>query len=48
MNISIKIDDYINGLFGLTDAENVYIQNFAYRYRVGGGAESKDESEEGN
>lgn len=43
-----QIDDYINGLFGLTDAENVYIQNFAYRYRVGGGAESKDESEEGN
>lgn len=43
-----QIDDYINGLFGLTDAENVYIQNFAYRYRVGGGAESKDESEESN
>lgn len=43
-----QIDDYINGLFGLTDAENVYIKNFAYRYRIGGGAESKDESEEGN
>lgn len=43
-----QIDDYINGLFGLTDAENVYIKNFAYRYRIGGGAECNDESEKGN
>jgi type I restriction-modification system DNA methylase subunit len=43
-----QIDDYINKLFGLTDEENEYIQNFAYRYRVGGGAEGKDASEEGN
>ena len=33
------IDDYINGLFGLNDAENLYIKNFAYRYRVSGGIE---------
>ncbi|MCM1330102.1 MAG: SAM-dependent methyltransferase [Ruminococcus sp.] len=32
------IDDYINALYGLTDAENLYIKNFAYRYRVSGGA----------
>lgn len=34
-----EIDNYINSLFGLSDAENLYIKNFAYRYRVGGGAE---------
>lgn len=39
-----EIDDYINGLFGLTDAESVYIKNFAYRFRIGGGAEG-DENE---
>lgn len=33
------IDDYINELFGLTEAEGLYIKNFAYRYRVGGGVE---------
>lgn len=33
------IDDYINNLYGLTPAENVYIKNFAYRYRVSGGTE---------
>lgn len=32
-------DDFINGLFGLSDAESLYIKNFAYRYRVSGGAE---------
>ena len=31
------IDDYINRLFGLTDAESLYIKNFALRYRVSGG-----------
>lgn len=41
-----EIDDYMKGLFGLTEEENVYIQNFAFRYRVGGGAENKNESKE--
>lgn len=36
-----RIDDYINKLFGLTDEENLYIKNFAYRYRIGGGAEDE-------
>ncbi|MGI6593664.1 MAG: HsdM family class I SAM-dependent methyltransferase [Christensenellales bacterium] len=31
------IDDYINNLYGLTDEESLYIKNFAFRYRVGGG-----------
>ncbi len=34
-----SVDDFINGLFGLTDAENLYIKNFSYRYRVSGGVE---------
>lgn len=33
-----SIDDYINKLYGLTEEESLYIKNFAYRYRVGGGA----------
>ncbi len=33
------IDDYINKLYGLTDSESLYIKNFAYKYRVGGGIE---------
>lgn len=33
------IDDYINALYGLSDAESLYIKNFAYRYRVSGGIE---------
>jgi hypothetical protein len=37
------IDDYINGLYRLTAEESDYIKNFAYRYRVSGGAE-KDEN----
>lgn len=32
-----QIDDYINKLFCLTDEESLYIKNFAYRYRIGGG-----------
>lgn len=32
-----RIDDYINNLYGLTDEESLYIKNFAYRYRIGGG-----------
>ena len=36
-----EIDNYINGLFGLTKAESNYIKNFAFRYRTSGGAELK-------
>ena len=32
-----EIDNYINSLYGLTNEENMYIKNFSYRYRVGGG-----------
>lgn len=32
-----RIDDYINNLYGLSDEESLYIKNFAYRYRIGGG-----------
>lgn len=32
-----QIDDYIHGLYGLTEEEGRYIKEFAYRYRVGGG-----------
>lgn len=35
-----QIDDYINALYGLTDEENLYIKNFAYRYRISGGVNS--------
>lgn len=35
------IDDYINNLYGLTEQESLYIKNFAFRYRVGGGAEDE-------
>ena len=35
-----EIDDFINGLYGLTDEESIYIKNFLYRYRIGGGADS--------
>lgn len=38
-----KIDDYINSLYGLTEEESLYIKNFAFRYRIGGGVE--DESD---
>ncbi|WP_182186691.1 HsdM family class I SAM-dependent methyltransferase [Pectinatus frisingensis] len=36
-----QIDDYINGLYGLTEEEGLYIKNFAYRYRIGGGVEDE-------
>ena len=32
-----QIDDYINTLYGLSEEEGLYIKNFAYRYRIGGG-----------
>ena len=35
-----EIDDYINALYELTDEESIYIKNFSYRYRIGGGAEN--------
>lgn len=36
-----EIDDYINRLYGLTEEESLYIKNFAFRYRVGGGVEDE-------
>lgn len=33
-----RIDDYISALFGLSAEESRYVKEFAYRYRVGGGA----------
>jgi len=36
-----EIDAYINNLFGLTEEENLYIQKFAYRYRISGGADNE-------
>ncbi|WRK55198.1 hypothetical protein SD457_10525 [Coprobacillaceae bacterium CR2/5/TPMF4] len=35
-----EIDDFINVLYGLTDEESIYIKNFSYRYRIGGGADN--------
>lgn len=35
------IDDYINALFGLTDEQSRYIKEFAYKYRMSGGADSQ-------
>lgn len=35
-----EIDDYVNALYGLTDEESIYIKNFSYRYRIGGGVEN--------
>jgi len=32
-----QIDDIINQAFGLTEEENLYIKQFAYRYRTSGG-----------
>lgn len=36
-----QIDNYINKLYGLTEEESIYIKNFAYRYRIGGGIENE-------
>lgn len=33
-----RIDDYINELYGLSDAESQYIKDFAFRYRTSGGS----------
>lgn len=32
------IDDFVNELYGLTEEESLYVKNFAYIYRVSGGA----------
>ena len=40
VNVIHEIDDYINALYRLTDEESIYIKNFSYRYRIGGGAEN--------
>lgn len=34
-----RIDDVINKLYGLSEEEETYIKNFAFRYRIGGGAD---------
>ena len=34
-----QVDDRIADLFGLTAEENAYVKDFAYRYRISGGAE---------
>lgn len=36
-----QIDNYINALYGLSEEEGLYIKNFAYRYRIGGGIEDE-------
>ena len=36
-----QIDDCINELYGLTEEEGLYIKNFAFRYRIGGGVENE-------
>lgn len=36
-----EIDDVINVMYGLSEEESLYIKNFAYRYRIGGGAENE-------
>lgn len=40
VNVIHEIDDYINTLYELTDEESIYVKNFSYRYRIGGGAEN--------
>lgn len=37
------IDDFVNNLYGLTEAESEYIKQFALRYRVSGGAENESD-----
>lgn len=38
VDVISRIDDHINGIFGLTEMESGYIKRFAYQYRVSGGA----------
>lgn len=41
VDIIHEIDDFMNSLYRLTDEESLYIKNFSYRYRIGGGAENE-------
>lgn len=41
VDIIHQADDYINALYGLSEEESLYIKNFAYRYRIGGGVEDE-------
>lgn len=36
-----QIDDCIHRMYHLTETEGAYIKNFAYRYRIGGGAHER-------
>lgn len=38
VDIINEIDDYINAVYGLTRVESDYIKEFAYQYRISGGA----------
>lgn len=38
---SIKLTTMVNALYGLTEEESLYIKNFAFRYRIGGGVEDE-------
>lgn len=37
VDIIHEIDDFMNSLYRLTNEESLYIKNFSYRYRIGGG-----------
>ena len=41
VDIIHEIDDFMNSLYRLTNEESLYIKNFSYRYRIGGGAENE-------
>lgn len=41
VDIIHEIDDFMNSLYRLTDEESLYIKNFSYRYRIGGGVENE-------
>lgn len=41
VDIIHEIDNFMNSLYRLTDEESLYIKNFSYRYRIGGGAENE-------
>lgn len=36
-----EIDDVINAMYGLSEEESLYIKNFSYSYRIGGGTENE-------
>lgn len=39
-----EIDDFVNELYGLSEAESSYIKGFAFRYRTSGGIETNEGS----